>query len=107
MRPIRKRWEAMFECIQSNPVIQDVVVSGGDSYYLQPEQLQLIGERLLSMPNIKRLRFATKGLAVCPSRILDPADDWTQTLVDLSNRGRNMGKQVAMHTHFNHPREIT
>lgn len=107
MKPIRKRWEAMFQYIESHPAVQDVVVSGGDSYYLQPEQLKLIGERLLGMPHIKRMRFATKGLAVCPSRILDPNDSWTQTLVDLSNQGRDMGKQVAMHTHFNHPHEIT
>lgn len=107
MKPIRRRWEAMFEYIASNSAVQDVVVSGGDSYYLQPEQLRLIGERLLNMPNIKRIRFATKGLAVCASRILDPSDAWTQTLVELSNLGRSVAKQVAMHTHFNHPNEIT
>lgn len=107
MKPTRKRWDAMLEYIENNRFIQDVVISGGDSYYLQPDQLELIGERLLSMPNIKRFRFATKGLAVCPSRILDPNDSWTRTLVELSSKGRSMGKQIAMHTHFNHPHEIT
>ncbi|KAF2169215.1 hypothetical protein M409DRAFT_20438 [Zasmidium cellare ATCC 36951] len=106
-RPTRKRWEAMFEYIEQNPEIQDVVVSGGDSYYLQPEQLRLIGERLLSIPQIQRFRFATKGLAVCPMRILDNSDAWSETFIALSDQGRQMGKQVAMHTHFNHPREIT
>ncbi|EME46524.1 hypothetical protein DOTSEDRAFT_70510 [Dothistroma septosporum NZE10] len=106
-RPSRKRWEAMFQYIESTPAVSDVVVSGGDSYYLQPEQLSLIGERLLAIPHIQRIRFATKGLAVCPMRILDKTDDWSETFIALSDRGRELGKQVAMHTHFNHPNEIS
>lgn len=97
----------MFEYIERTPAVQDVVVSGGDSYYLHADHLLLIGERLLSMPNIKRIRFATKGLAVCPSRIIDPSDGWAEALISLSDQGRSMGKQVAIHTHFNHPNEIT
>ena len=107
MKPTRTRWEAMFEYIEKTPAIQDIVVSGGDSYYLQPEHLRLIGDRLLSIPNIKRFRFASKGLAVCPMRILDHSDSWTSTLVELSRKGRELGKQVALHTHFNHPNEIS
>ena len=107
MKPIRRRWDAMLEHIEAHPVIQDVVISGGDSYYLQPDHLTYIGERLLAMHNVKRFRFATKGLAVCPSRVLDEADDWTRSLVELSEKGRALGKQVAVHTHFNHPSEIT
>ena len=40
-------------------------------------------------------------------RILDGGDEWSDVFVELSNQGRMMGKQVAMHTHINHPREIT
>jgi lysine 2,3-aminomutase len=59
------------------------------------------------MPNIKRIRFATKGLAVCPNRIIDISDDWTEALISICKQGRSIGKQVAIHTHFNHPNEIT
>jgi lysine 2,3-aminomutase len=97
----------MFEYIEQHPAIQDVVVSGGDSYYLAPDHLQLIGERLLGMPKIKRIRFATKGLAVSPVRILDSTDGWINSFIALSNKGRSVGKQVAIHTHLNHPHEIT
>ncbi|KAI7328175.1 hypothetical protein KC315_g6774 [Hortaea werneckii] len=107
VKPIKRRWEAMFEYIEKTPAIQDIVVSGGDCYYLQPEHLQYIGERLLSIPNVKRFRLASKGLAVCPMRITDRSDGWTDSLVDLSNKGRQIGKQVALHTHFNHPAEIS
>ncbi len=97
----------MLEHIAHHPEIQDVVVSGGDSYYLAPDHLHMICDRLLEMPNIKRIRFATKGLAVNPARILDFTDGWTDAFIAICQKGRSMGKQVAMHTHFNHSREIT
>lgn len=97
----------MLEYIENTEAVTDVVVSGGDSFYLSPEQLRLIGERLLNIDHIKRFRFASKGLAVSPSRIIDPSDTWTDELIRLSNMGRRMGKAVALHTHFNHPNEIT
>jgi lysine 2,3-aminomutase len=97
----------MFDYIEKTPAVQDVVVSGGDSYYLAPEHLLEIGNRLLSIPHIKRLRFATKGLAVSPMRIIQEDEPWTAAFIELSKKGRDLGKQVAMHTHFNHPNEIT
>ena len=107
LKPTRKRWEEAFAYIESQPGLQDIVVSGGDSYYLQPEQLRLIGERLINMPNIKRFRFASKGLAVAPARVLDESDGWVSALIDISNQAKRAGKAMAWHTHFNHPNEIS
>ncbi|KAI9688963.1 MAG: hypothetical protein M1822_000700 [Bathelium mastoideum] len=105
--PIQKKWQPMFNYIESTPVLADVLVSGGDGYTLSAEQLTLIGERLLQIPHIRRVRFASKGLGICPSRILDPEDQWAQVLIALSQDARERGKSVALHTHINHPREIT
>lgn len=107
MAPTRKRWEAMLQYIESHPEVHDVVVSGGDTYYLDPEYLSFIGNRLLAIPHVKRFRFASKGLGVCPSRIVDNEDGWFDALVAVSEEGRRIGKQVAFHTHINHPNEIT
>lgn len=105
--PIQKRWEKIFHYIERTPSLHDIVISGGDTFSLEPAQLDSIGHRLLSVPHIRRIRLASKGLAVCPSRILDEWDDWTRSLIELSNQGRKAGKSVALHTHFNHPKEIT
>lgn len=105
--PLRKYWEPMFDYIAQTPAVTDVVVSGGDTFFLEPQQLQEIGERLLSLENVRRIRFASKGLSVCPSRILDPDDGWANTLIALSEQGRAQGKSIALHTHFNHPQEIS
>ena len=100
------RWEAMFAYIASNPELEDIVVSGGDTYNLRAEHIRLIGERLLRMPNIQRVRYATKGLAVMPQKILtDHA--WFNSLAHVVALGRRLHKEVVVHTHFNHPNEIT
>ncbi len=106
-RPAQKRWDKMMDYLASKPGVHDVVVSGGDSYYLMPWQLRQIGERLLGLPNIKRIRFASKGMAVAPSRFVDGEDDWASTLIDVSSAARRAGKSVALHTHFNHPNEVS
>lgn len=106
-KPSRKRWEVVFQHIENDPSLHDIVVSGGDAYYLQPDDLKEIGERLLSIPHIQRIRFASKGLAVAPCRITDDSDSWASTLIELSNKGRDMAKQVCLHTHINHVNEIT
>lgn len=97
----------MFDYIERTKTLADILVSGGDLYTLSPDQLQAIVTRLLSMSHILRIRIATKGVAICPGRFIDPNDQWATTLIDLSHQGRKIGKSVALHTHFNHPREIT
>lgn len=101
-----KNWEEAFAYIASRPEVEDVVISGGDCYMLVPERLKMIGEILLDIPHVRRLRFATKGPAVMPMKILDD-EAWTQALVDIVDRGREFGKEVVLHTHFNSANEIT
>jgi lysine 2,3-aminomutase len=100
------RWDAAFQYIRSRRAIEDVVISGGDTYQLKPEQIRSIGQRLLDIPHVRRMRFATKGLAVMPMKILsDP--EWFSALCEVVERGRKLRKEVVVHTHFNHANEIT
>jgi lysine 2,3-aminomutase len=101
-----QRWENAFDYIASRPELEDIVISGGDTYNLKPAHIQLIGERLLKMPNIRRIRYATKGLAVMPQKILSD-DAWLAALTSVVEFGRELHKDVVVHTHFNHPNEIT
>src|SRR5437016_2969022 len=70
LRVNEERWQQAFGYIASRPELEDIVVSGGDAYNLRAQQLSEIGETLLKMPNIRRIRFATKGPAVMPQKIL-------------------------------------
>lgn len=101
-----KRWAKIFQYISERPELEDIVISGGDMYQLAPAHLKTVGETLLKMPNIRRIRFATKGPAVLPMKLLtDKA--WMEALSYVADLGRKMRKEVALHTHFNHPNEIT
>jgi lysine 2,3-aminomutase len=101
-----QRWRDAFAYIASRPEIEDIVVSGGDAYQLRAAQVTEIGDALLAMPNVRRIRFATKGLAVMPQKIVtDHA--WRDALVAVVEKGRKLHKEVVLHTHFNHPNEIT
>lgn len=40
-------------------------------------------------------------------RFLDTSDDWTDALIEVTQKARNVGKSVAMHTHFNHANEFS
>lgn len=105
-KPVPKKWNEAFAYIASRPEIEDIVISGGDAYMLTPERLKQIGELLLAIPHVRRLRFATKGPAVMPMKILSDVN-WTNTIIDIVNLGRKLSKEVVIHTHFNSPNEIT
>ncbi|WP_322883529.1 KamA family radical SAM protein (plasmid) [Sinorhizobium medicae] len=104
--PFQMRWDTILEYLRATPVIVDVVVSGGDCFRLKPSRLLAIGMGLLSVPSIRRIRFATKGLAVLPMKVTSD-HEWTDALVNISDVGRDQGVEISLHTHFNHPREIT
>jgi lysine 2,3-aminomutase len=101
-----ERWDGAFEYIASRPELEDVIISGGDMYNLKAEHIEQIGSTLLKMENIRRLRYATKGPAIMPQKLLSD-DSWVDALTRVVDQGRKMHKEVVVHTHFNHPNEIT
>tara|TARA_Y100001938_G_scaffold39419_3_gene54616 strand:- start:8413 stop:9804 length:1392 start_codon:yes stop_codon:yes gene_type:complete len=100
------RWAQALKYIREREEVEDVVISGGDMYRLKASQVREIGHALLDIPHIRRFRFATKGLAIQPMKILTDTD-WTDAITEIVERGRKMHKDVVIHTHFNTPKEIT
>jgi lysine 2,3-aminomutase len=106
LRVNAERWQQTFAYIESRPELEDIVISGGDVYQLRAEQITQIGEALLAIPHVRRFRYATKGPAVMPQKLItDHA--WFDALTRIVDKGRTMHKEVVLHTHFNHPGEIT
>jgi lysine 2,3-aminomutase len=106
LKATEDRWQRAFQYIRERPELEDIVISGGDSYQLKARQISLIGNTLLEMPNIRRIRFATKGPAVMPMKLITDTE-WVDALAAVVERGRKVHKEVVLHTHFNHPNEIT
>jgi lysine 2,3-aminomutase len=106
LKATEDRWQRAFQYMRERPELEDIVVSGGDSYQLKARQITLIGDALLGMDNIRRIRFATKGPAVMPMKLLTDLE-WLDALTRVVEEGRKRHKEVVLHTHFNHPNEIT
>ena len=100
------QWQDAFQYISERPELEDIVISGGDAYQLPPKNIELIGNALLEIPHVRRMRFATKGPAIMPMKILSHPE-WVDAVTNIVERGRKMGKEVVLHTHFNSPNEIT
>jgi lysine 2,3-aminomutase len=101
-----KQWEDAFKYIAERPELEDIVISGGDTYQLPPKSIELIGNALLDIPHVRRMRFATKGPAIMPMKIITHKE-WLDAISSIVERGRKLGKDVVLHTHFNAPEEIT
>jgi lysine 2,3-aminomutase len=106
LKATEDRWARAFRYIGERPELEDIVVSGGDSYQLKARQISLIGNTLLDIDHIRRIRFATKGPAVMPMKLITD-DEWVDALTRVVEHGRRRHKEVVLHTHFNHPSEIT
>lgn len=106
LKATNERWERVFAYIRTRPELEDIVISGGDSWNLRDDQIAHIGNTLLDIPHVRRMRFASKGPAVMPQKVLTD-EDWVKAFVGVVTRGREMGKDVVLHTHFNNANEIT
>ncbi len=106
LRPNEERWRRAYNYIASRPELEDIVISGGDAYQLRAQHIEEIGDALLAIPNVRRMRFATKGPAVMPMKILTD-EAWLDALTRVVEKGRKLHKDVVLHTHFNSPNEIT
>jgi lysine 2,3-aminomutase len=101
-----QNWLPALDYIRSQPQIEDVVVSGGDLARLKPAHVRSLGNALLDIEHVRRIRLATKVLSVQPMKVLSDRD-WLGAVLELAARGRSMFKDVCLHTHFNHPNEVT
>ena len=101
-----QNWLPALDYIRSHPQIEDVVVSGGDLARLKPAHVRSLGNALLDIDHVRRIRLATKVLSVQPMKILSD-HDWLAAVLELVARARSTFKDVCLHTHFNHPNEVT
>ena len=70
------------------PELEDIVISGGDSYNFKAEHLaSSSASGCCAMPNIRRIRYATKGLCVMPQKILSD-HAWVDALTRVVELGR-------------------
>lgn len=101
----REAWEPSLAALAADPTIVDVTLSGGDLWCVPPERLRFLGERLLALPQLERLRLASRGPVADPSLALGDSP-MLASLSALAARARERGVRIAMHLHINHPVEL-
>jgi lysine 2,3-aminomutase len=82
--------------IRNNPVIRDVLISGGDPFLLDDDYIEYILYKLRQIPHVEIIRFGTRTPVVLPQRI-------TLELCSMLKKYH----PIWINTHFNHPKEIT
>ncbi len=100
------RWEPALAWVAEHEEIEDLTLSGGDAMLLPPARVTQIGERLLSIGHVRRIRLATRLLTACPMAFL-AGRPWPRALSRLAAAGRRRAVQVSVQVHAGHAREIT
>ncbi|MBN2061595.1 MAG: KamA family radical SAM protein [Deltaproteobacteria bacterium] len=96
MYPKESRLEKAIDYIGRNPLIRDVLLSGGDPLTLSDRKLEWILSRIHRIPHVEIIRIGTKIPAVLPQRI-------TPNLVRILRKYH----PLWMSLHFTHPEECT
>lgn len=84
------------EYIRNTPTARDVVISGGDPLTLSDERLREILVALREIEHVEVIRLGTRNPVTLPQRI-------TPELCEILREAR----PVYVHTHFNHPDELS
>ena len=89
--------------IAGHPEINNVLVSGGDSFMLSTDIIKTFLREFSKIPHIRFIRFGTKTPASLPQRIIEDDD----LIASFAEQNADASKpRVYVFTHINHPREI-
>jgi len=94
--PSREQIQKGIDYIKGNPVVRDVLLSGGDPFLLPDDTLDWMLGELDKIDHVEIVRIGTRTPVVLPQRI-------TNELVEMLKKH----KVIWINTHFNHPKEIT
>lgn len=90
------RWQEAIEHLKADASISEVILSGGDPLSLSTAKLRELGDALIAIPHIRRLRIHTRLPIVLPERIDAEFIDWLSVLP----------LQCVIVLHSNHANEI-
>lgn len=93
--------EQIISYIKRTPSINNVLISGGDSFFSTNDRITEYLKALTQLKQLDFVRFGTRAPVVFPQRIYKDTE-----LLDILEQYCDK-KQIYIVTQFNHPREIT
>lgn len=94
--PGKMGWEKIFQYIEKNKTIHEVILSGGDPLIVSDDMLMQFTQGLAPIFHLKRLRIHTRLPIMLPERITNEFLAWTSQLK----------QKLIIVIHCNHPQEI-
>jgi lysine 2,3-aminomutase len=92
--------------IQLEPLIKEIVLTGGDPF-MNRATLQYAIDELAKVPHVQTLRVASRAVSYFPEMFLREDSYWLNYLIRTSLRLRERGKRLEVATHFIHPDEVS
>jgi len=93
--------EKAFQWFREHPMVNEVLVTGGDPLILGDRRIDWIMSKLAEMDHIERIRIGSRTPIVLPQRITD-------SLMNILSKYHDPGRrEVALVIHFEHPYEVT
>ncbi len=89
--------EDVLRYVSANKTVRDVLISGGDPFYLQLERLKYLIFSLEKIPHVEIVRIGTRSPVTDPEWVL--RSGICEVLKDTS--------KVWINVHYNHPDEVT
>lgn len=89
-------FDAAIEYIKSNRKVRDVLISGGDPFIMEDDELESLIQRIRDISHVEFLRIGTRVPVTLPQRV---TEQFANMLKKYS--------PIWVSIHFNHPKEIT
>lgn len=99
---IMSRFHEAYDYIASHPEVNNVLISGGDAFFLPTKVLGQFLAELTRIPHLDYIRFGSRMAVTFPNRILHDPE-----LLEMFKAYSNRDRRIYLHTQFNHPNEIT
>jgi lysine 2,3-aminomutase len=96
------RFKEAYEYIATHTEVNNLLISGGDSFFLPSTVIAHFLDRLTRLPHLDYIRFGSRMVVTYPDRILKD-DELLEVLQAYSKKDR----RIYISTQFNHPNEIT
>lgn len=94
--PGRTGWKALYQYIQADSSIEEIILSGGDPLFNKDAILADLTHQVATIPHVKTLRIHTRLPIVIPERITQACIDWMTST--------RLTPVIVIHS--NHPQEL-
>jgi lysine 2,3-aminomutase len=99
--PPREKLDEALDWFAAHPTLRDVLITGGDPFFLGDGRIQYTLDRLAAMDHIANIRWGTRSLVTLPMRV-------TAKLAELLGRYIEPGRRnIGVVTHIESAAEIT